>query len=202
MAPFFRTVNSIEVAGSTCSRIESTANMRTSSEKPTIMSRFLPALSGSFRFTAFAVFCCMCGCVLVVFIFITSHLVRCFLAEDAGGHEHEHYDEQHERERVAERRPAQAFDEVLADADDERADHCSRNGAYAAEHRGYERLEPRHGAHRGGDARVVREEEYGANRRKEGAYDERGADDAVELYAHELRGLEVAGDGAHRHADL
>ncbi len=81
------------------------------------------------------------------------------------------------------------------------ADHSTRDGADAAEHRRHEGLQAGHSAHGGGDGRVVGEVHHGADGGKEAAHGKGEADDIVDLDAHELCRLKIAGSGAHGHAD-
>ena len=136
------------------------------------------------------------------FIAATADLLGSLFAERAGGLEQQDDDQQREGEGVGERGVAQRLDEVLADADDERADDCAGDRADAAEHRGDERLEAGHCADGRRDGGVVGEIQHGADSRQQRADDECSGDDGIDLDAHQLRGFKVLGHGAHGHADL
>ena len=82
------------------------------------------------------------------------HLFLHLAAEEARGLEQQHDDEDGERDGVLPGRQADGGDEALAQADDDAADHCARDGADAAQNGGDEGFQAQHGAHGGGGLRV------------------------------------------------
>ena len=130
------------------------------------------------------------------------HLVRDLFAEQSRGLDAQHDDQQRKGERIGEGRLAEALDDLLAKADQERADHRAGNGADAAEHCRDEGLQAGHTA--GGDRHrgIVRKVEHRADRGEERTDDKGHGNDGIDLHAHELRRLKILGGGTHSHADL
>ena len=79
---------------------------------------------------------------IVLFITVTSHLIRCLLAEDAGGLDEEDNYQKNKRERIGEHRPVltEGSDYILADTDYKRTDDSAGDRADAAEDSRNERL--------------------------------------------------------------
>ena len=84
------------------------------------------------------------------------------------GHHHdddEDDDEQRKRERIGERRQLHALEQILADADDERADDRAGDRPDAAKDGGDERLQARHTAGANGNGGIVGEIQHGTDGR-------------------------------------
>ena len=132
----------------------------------------------------------------------SSHFLGQVFTEQAGGLDGQHHDQQRKSEGIAEGGGTGTLDKTLADANEEAADDGTRDGADAAEHGGHKGFQARHGTHGGGDGGVVREVHHGADGRQEAAHRKGKGDDVIDLDAHELGGLKIAGSGTHGHADL
>ena len=80
----------------------------------------------------------------------SSHFLGQVLAEQAGGLDRQHHDEQRKRKGITEGGGACALDQALTDADEKAADHGTRDGTDAAEHRRNKGFQAGHGTARWG----------------------------------------------------
>ena len=109
-------------------------------------------------------------------------------------------DQDHEHDRVLERRREVAGRERLGQPDHEPADDGARQVADAADDRGRERLQAGVEAHVRPDLLVDETVEDAGRAGERRADEERRGDHAVHVDAHHLRRLAVERDGAHRAA--
>ena len=94
---------------------------------------------------------------MVLFIILTSHLIRCLLAEDACRLDEKNDYKQNEGKCIGEHGPLLTYtlDDILADTYYKRTDDRTGDGAYAAEHGCDEGFKAGHCARGGNNGRIV-----------------------------------------------
>ena len=130
------------------------------------------------------------------------HLFLHLAAKEARGLEQQHDDEDGERDSVLPGRQADGGNEALAQADDDAADHCARDGANAAQNGSDEGFQAQHGAHGGSGLRVGAAVQHRADAGQCRADREGKGDGAVDVDAHQAGSVHILRDGAHGLAKL
>ena len=127
----------------------------------------------------------------------TSNLHIDFFAQQAGGFNNEHHDQDKEHDCVGQLGGNVGLAQVLDDAQQDAAQERARDGADAAENSSHEGLDTGHSAGGGLQGRVGRAEQRTSHRRQRRADGEGQRNGGVDVDAHQLGSAAILGHSLH-----